>query len=215
MAISDNAISRLPRYRAAIARLKTYAVSKVYSGDIADAVGITACQVRKDFSQFKFAGKKRVGYEIDFLLRKIDTLLGKRKVPSVLCGLSSSASVLALEQLSAAHGSNIIAAFDEVPGRLPKKAFLSDIPILPLDLLVGCIVRNNVVIGIIASQDENAQHLLDLLVLAGIRGILNLSGRELKSPKRCMVSSVNILGNYDTLLYHVNKASRKTRGAPV
>lgn len=58
MAISDNAISRLPRYRAAIARLKTYAVSKVYSGDIADAVGITACQVRKDFSQFKFAGKK-------------------------------------------------------------------------------------------------------------------------------------------------------------
>jgi NADH/NAD ratio-sensing transcriptional regulator Rex len=45
MAISDNAISRFPRYRAAIARLKTCAVSKVCSGDIADAPGITAYQV--------------------------------------------------------------------------------------------------------------------------------------------------------------------------
>ena len=61
MIVSKKHISRLSRYRKALFRLKELGFVKVFSDNLGEAVGVTASQVRKDFSLFGISGNKRGG----------------------------------------------------------------------------------------------------------------------------------------------------------
>ncbi|MDD3087467.1 MAG: winged-helix domain-containing protein, partial [Candidatus Omnitrophica bacterium] len=50
MITAKNCIIRLSRYKNALYRLQTLGFVKVFSDNLADAVGVTAAVVRKDFS---------------------------------------------------------------------------------------------------------------------------------------------------------------------
>lgn len=207
MTISSKAISRLPLYRSALHRLKTYSASTVYSCDIADTLGFTAAQVRKDFSVFKFKGKKKVGYKIDLLLENIDALLHKSEAhKAVLCGINQSGSMFLLEQLLAAKQVVIVGAFADPAHATGDDHLLAEgtIPVKPLKKIVRFVADNNIKFGIITTPGYKAQRELDLLIMAGIKGVLNLSGVELKSPKRCIVNSISVVREFEKLIYLVN-----------
>ena len=213
MAVSNNALSRLPLYRAALSRLKQYGATTVFSCDIADALGFTAAQVRKDFSMFRFTGKKKVGYNVNSLLAGIDPLLGKDEPPrAVLCGTAAPGFAL-LAVPETYSGASIVAAFDDTP--LPSLPSLPQVPVFPLGAMFGFIPKNRIAIGIIAAPAARAQSMLDFLVLAGIRGVLDLSGAELKSPRHCIVSSVNITREFEKLAYLVGAAANSRQRSTV
>ncbi|MFH1878101.1 MAG: winged-helix domain-containing protein, partial [Candidatus Omnitrophota bacterium] len=77
--MSKSTIIRLSRYKNAVSRFKKLGFVKVFSDNIADAVGVAPSQVRKDFSMFGISGKKRGGYVIDELLSNFNSILGKDK----------------------------------------------------------------------------------------------------------------------------------------
>jgi len=52
--------------------------------------------------------------------------------------------------------------------------------------------------------------MLDMLILAGIKGVLNLSGVELKSSRNCIVNSVNVIQEFERLAYFVYHRPTKT-----
>ena len=217
MAISHNAVSRLPLYRAAIVRLHAYGAVNIYSSDIADSLGLTAAQVRKDFSMFKFAGKKKVGYDADFLLKNIDLLLGKNEPPAaILCCAGPDGSAFLADQIIDGFGFSIVAAFeDESGGKSPAidHARRENVPILPFEELIPFVTHRGIAIGIIATPAKHAQRMLDLLVIAGVQGVLNLSGAELKSPKQCVVNSVNVVREFEKLVYYVKKPAHARNAA--
>jgi redox-sensing transcriptional repressor len=76
-------ILRLSRYRNALRRLKSLGFVKVFSGNLADAAGVTSSQVRKDFSLFGITGNRRGGYHVDELIDRIGHILGKNEVQKV------------------------------------------------------------------------------------------------------------------------------------
>ncbi|HNT35953.1 MAG TPA: winged-helix domain-containing protein [bacterium] len=71
MITNKNCIIRLSRYKNALYRLRSLGFVKVFSENLADAVGVTASQVRKDFSLFGISGNRRGGYEVSLLLEKL------------------------------------------------------------------------------------------------------------------------------------------------
>ena len=77
---SRSRILRLSRYKNASLRLKSLNFVKVFSDNLADATGVTASQVRKDFSIFGISGNRRGGYQIDELLTQLNKVLGKDKL---------------------------------------------------------------------------------------------------------------------------------------
>src|SRR5690554_7797048 len=77
MVTNKNCILRLSRYKNAIYRFKSLGFFKIFSDYLADAVGVTSAQVRKDFSLFGISGNKRGGYKIDSLIEKLNDILGK------------------------------------------------------------------------------------------------------------------------------------------
>ena len=200
MAVSNKAVTRLSLYRSALQRFRLYGAVTVFSCDIADTLGLTAAQVRKDFSLFKFPGKKKVGYDVERLIGSIDALLQKSETHrSVLCGSSPSAlGLLAGEPL----GGVIVAAFDDLARHGAHGA--SGVPVLPFDALPRFVKDNEIRLGIIAGPDDEAQRMLDLLVCAGVKGILNVSNAELKSPRHCVVISVSVAREFEKLIYFVN-----------
>ena len=68
-----------------------------------------------------------------------------------------------------------------------------------VDNLVDIVQKERIDIGVIAVPAHSAQHAADILILAGIRGILNLAFTRVVSPRRvpvvdrCFVSSLLML----------------------
>ena len=203
MVIGKKAVARLSRYKDALYTYKTYGIDKFYSWDLASTLGLTAAQVRKDFSIFGIEGKKKVGYSVGSLIERIDEILGKNKIHSaVLCGTGLLGKAIVAEGLCAGAQIRLVAAFDDPGEKSGRGAF--GLPVHPLDDLIGIVRERKVTIGIIAATGTKAQRFLDHLVLAGVSGVLSLAQCELKAPRACVVTTVNLARELEHVIYFVN-----------
>jgi redox-sensing transcriptional repressor len=66
------------------------------------------------------------------------------------------------------------------------------------------IKERNVEIGVIAVPPGSAQIVANLLILAGINGILNFSPVQIQVPDCCRVENVDFSIKLDSLAYHIS-----------
>ena len=202
MVTNKNCILRLSRYKNSLYRFKSLGFFKIFSDYLADAVGVTSAQVRKDFSLFGISGNKRGGYQIDALLEKLNDILGKNELQKVImAGAGNLGSALIKYKNFEKEGIKIVAAFDIDPAKHNVKM---PVPVYPLDDLEHYTRENNIKIGIISVPDIAAQHTFDIMVKAGVKGVLNFAPIQLKSPDDCIVNNVNLELELENLIYFVN-----------
>jgi redox-sensing transcriptional repressor len=209
MITSKNCIIRLSQYKNALYRFQRLGFVKIFSDYLADAVGVTSTQVRKDFSLFSISGNKRGGYQIDALLERLNVILGKNEVQKVaLVGAGHLGSALLRYTGFEREGIRICALFDIDPAKLNPKA---PIPVLPMAELEPFCKTNQIRIGILCVPDLAAQQVLDALLHAGIKGVLNFAPVVLKAPDDCIVSNVNIEIELENLIYFANAMQHGAR----
>ena len=209
MTTNRGCIIRLSRYKNALLRLKSLNFVRVFSENLADAAGVTATQVRKDFSIFGITGNRRGGYKVDELIEQINKVLGKDKLHKfVLVGIGNLGKALLGYPGFQASGIKLVAGFDIDPTKLCVEA---DVPVLPLEGLGGYIRGHKIELGIIAVPDFAAQQVMELMISAGIKGILNFAPICLKGPEGCVINNVNLVTEIENIIYFVN-AVEKTRG---
>ncbi len=202
MVTNKNCILRLSRYKNALYRFKSLGFFKIFSDYLADAVGVTSAQVRKDFSLFGISGNKRGGYQIDTLIEKLNDILGKNELQKVImAGAGNLGSALMKYKNFEKEGIKIVAAFDIDPSKLNSRL---PIPVYALDDLEKFVKENEIKIGIISVPDIAAQLALDIMIRAGIRGVLNFAPIQLKTSGDCIVSNVNLELELENLIYFVN-----------
>ena len=208
MISNKNCIVRLSRYKNALIRFKSLGFVKIFSEYLADAVGVTSAQVRKDFSLFGIYGNKRGGYQIDSLLLKLNSILGKNQIQNVIIvGIGNLGSALIRYNSFEKEGIKIIAGFDIDPAKIKAK---NPIQVLPIDEMTKFIQKNNVKIAIVCVPEIAAQSTFDILVKAGIKGILNFAPIELKSTSECIVNNVNLAIELENLIYYVNMINKSS-----
>lgn len=209
MVTNKNCILRLSRYKNALYRFKTLGFHKIFSDYLADAVGVTSAQVRKDFSLFGISGNKRGGYQIDALIIKLNDILGKNELQKVIiAGAGNLGSALMKYKNFEKEGIKIVAAFDIDPSKRNPKF---PIPVFALEELEEFVKTNEIKIGIISVPDIAAQHTLDIMIRAGIKGVLNFAPMQLKNAGDCVVNNVNLELELENLIYFVN-AMQKSAG---
>jgi redox-sensing transcriptional repressor len=208
---NKNCIPRLSWYRNALHHYERLGFIRIFSDYLADAVGVTAAQVRKDFSLFGISGNKRGGYQIDSLLEKLNDILGKNEQQRViLVGAGNLGSALLRYKNFEREGLQFAAAFDVDPA---KHSPNDPVPILPVEQLEEFVKKNNVKIGVICVPEAAAQQAMDLMTRAGIKGILNFAPKQLKAPEECTVSNVTLEVELENLVYFVHAQERsKGRG---
>ena len=208
MITNKNCIIRLSRYKNALYRLQALGFVKVFSDNLADAVGGTASQVRKDFSIFGISGNKKGGYQIDSLLEKLNSILGKDQLQKVVVvGGGHIGSALMRYRGFEKQGIKIVAGFDIDPSKINRSAL---VPVLPLEEARAFIKSNGIRIAILAVPDIAAQQAADLICASGIKGILNFAPLRLKAAEGCIINNVNLEIELENLIYFVN-VTEKTK----
>jgi len=208
MITNKNCIIRLSRYKNALYRLQALGFVKVFSDNLADAVGGTASQVRKDFSIFGISGNKKGGYQIDSLLEKLNSILGKDQLQKVIVvGAGHIGSALMRYRGFEKEGIKIVAGFDIDPFKINRS---SPVPVLPLDEIKAFIKTNSIRIAILAVPDIAAQQATDIICASGIKGVLNFAPLGLKGTEGCIINNVNLEIELENLIYFVN-VTEKTK----
>lgn len=203
-------VSRLYMYRKALYRFKQMGCIKVFSDNMADGIGVTSSQVRKDFSIFGLSGNKKGGYLVDELIPKLDEILGKNKPQHVIViGAGNIGTALMNYKAFEKEGIKIIAAFDTEPAKINRTA---EIPVLPIGELKAFVKANEVKAAIIAVPDIFAEEVINELILSGVKGALNFAPIKLNVPEDFVINNVNVGVELETVIYMVNALDRQTDG---
>ncbi len=161
-------IIRLSRYKNALNRLKTLNFVRVFSDNLADAAGVTAAQVRKDFSLFGITGNRRGGYKVDELADQLNKILGKEQLQEfVLIGVGNIGRALLHYPGFERSGINIAAGFEIDPVKYNPEG---KPPVLPLEQLADFVKSRNITLAIIAVPDYAAQQVLGLVLVGRDQG---------------------------------------------
>jgi len=201
-------IVRLSTYKNALLRLQSLGFKKVFSDNLADAAGVTAAQVRKDFSMFGITGNRRAGYQVEGLIEQIREVLGKNKIHKVIVvGAGRIGEALLRYRGFEAGGIQVAAAFDIDPAKFDAGG---SVPVLPLERLSDFVAEQGVELAILAVPDIAAQQVAQILAAAGIRGILNFAPIQLRLGPEVVVGDINIELELENLIYFIS-AGRKAR----
>jgi len=200
-------IVRISKYKNALKRFKMLGLSRVFSDNLAEAVGVSSIQVRKDFSLFGITGNKRGGYPIDALMEQLRSVLGKQDIKKVIIvGVGNMGAALIRYNGFERELINIVAGFDSDTAKLSPHA---PIPILHIDKLENFVKDNAIKIGIIAVPDMAAQRIVDCMIGAGIKGILNFASIRLNAPEGCFINSVNLIPELESVIYFTKDEEKK------
>lgn len=196
-------LRRILLYRGSLLRLQALGVKRVYSYTLGKETGVSAEQVRKDFSEYRIKGNQRGGYDVDELIGEMEKIFysdGRQNI--VIIGRGNIGDSLANYTNFIKRQINIVATFDIDPS---KQRVRSDIPVYGMDRLEEVIDRFRVRSAIIAVPEMVAQEVCDRLVSYGIQGIINFAPVILKVPDHLIVNNVNLSDEIESVIFCVSQ----------
>jgi redox-sensing transcriptional repressor len=200
-------LRRILLYRGNLLHLKALGVKRTYSYTLGRETGVTAAQVRKDFSEYKIKGSQRGGYQVDELISEMEKIFYKYGSQDIIVvGMGNIGSSLANYQNFIKRQINIVATFDIDPS---KQRIRSEIPVYAMDRLEEIINRFEVKTAIIAVPEIAAQGVCNQLVSFGIEGIINFAPVILKVPEKIILNNVNLSDEIESVVYCVSQMNSK------
>jgi redox-sensing transcriptional repressor len=202
--LSRLTVGRLSLYLRRLQTLAEQGIKTVSSGQLADDLGITDAQVRKDLAYLGHLGYPGVGYYPQELIAVIRRTLGLNHAwPVVLVGAGNLARALFRYRGFQQQGFHIVAVFDADPKKVGER--LDELTVQAMDELGATIAEKQAQLGIIAVPAAAAQSVADALVAGGIRGILNFAPAVVKTPARVSLVAVDLTVQLEQLTFLVQQ----------
>lgn len=200
--IPEATVIRLSIYSRYLQQLLDEKVETVSSSEIANGVGVSPAQVRKDLAYFGEFGTRGVGYKVHELYMNLISILGlNRKWNAIIVGAGKLGSALALYQGFYGRGFHIVSVLDTDPQIIGSD--LNGIKVEPLENLERRVKEDDVKIGIVTVPALSAQDVTDTLIEAGVCSILNFSPRVLKVPNGIVLRNIDLSVNLEVLSFHL------------
>jgi len=204
--ISDSTVRRLSLYLRFLEQAEQQGRATLSSGELARLGGTTSAQVRKDLSFFGSFGKRGLGYSVSELATRIRDILGlKRSYRVILIGAGKMGGALVQYQGFRQRGFNIVAIYDldakKIGTRWSEGGAGAPLVVRDVRQLEGDLKKEAVDIAIIVTPAESAQPLVDRLVKAGVKAILNFAPVALTVPPDVEVKTVNMALELETLSF--------------
>lgn len=198
--ISDSAVRRLSLYLRFLEQAIADGETTISSGDLARLGGTTSAQVRKDLSLFGSFGKRGLGYGVSDLATHIRDILGlKRTYRVVLIGAGKLGGALVHYPGFRERGFVIVAVYDHDPRKVGTR--WNGLAVRDVRQLEGDLRREPSDIAIVVTPPAAAQAVVDRLVAAGVRGILNFATVPLSVPPAVRMKTVNMALELEALTY--------------
>lgn len=212
--IPTPAVQRLSLYLRQLEKLRKADQRTVSSRELGTALKVTAPQVRKDLAYFGQFGQRGIGYDVGDLTTTIRHILGTDRLWNVLLvGAGNLGSALSAYRGFAKKGFKLVAVFDTDAGKQGKVVSPHcDIRVEPIGEIADAVRKREIRLGIVAVPAEAAQDIADILVGAGIRGLLNFSPVNLDVPGSVAVTTVDLAVQLEQLSFQVGGGVGPTDG---
>ena len=192
--IPEISLQRLPVYLNYLKSLSGDENKYISSGAIAVALGMGEVLVRKDLAYTSSAGRPKVGYVRTELIAAIEEYLGcNAKKNAVLVGVGGLGRALMSYGGFVNYGIEIVEAYDSDPAK--EGMVIAGKKVCSADEFERGMAVYSPRLAIIAVPASAAQSVCDMLVAAGIKGILNFAPVQLKAPESVAVRNIDVAAN--------------------
>ncbi len=199
--IPEPTTRRLSLYLRVLTDLEATGAGTVSSRGIADRCRLNPAQVRKDLSRFGGFGVRGVGYDVPELRYVVAKLLGvDTESRVVIVGAGNLGQALADYPGFHGGGFEIVALLDireEVVGTVSRRGH----PVHHTDELERLVRDEGVRIGMVAVPAANAENVVERLVAAGVRGIVNFAPVRPQVPDGIAVRNVDLRVELESLSF--------------
>jgi redox-sensing transcriptional repressor len=199
--ISELTTARLSVYLRALEALENAGVNTISSKGLAEQFQLNAAQIRKDLAYFGEFGVRGVGYYVKDLRRHLREILGlHRQLKVIIMGAGNLGLALADYPGFRADGFDIVALFDTAREKVGQYS-RSGVPIRHARELERLVERERIDIAVIAVPADMAREVVDTVVQAGIKAILNFSPGTLRVPRGVKLKSVDLTVSLESLSF--------------
>src|SRR5262245_25480086 len=204
--IADSTVRRLSAYLRFLEDFENRGLTTISSEELARRGGTTSAQVRKDLSFFGSFGKRGLGYSVPELAGRLREILGLgREWRVVIVGAGKIGAALAQYRGFRQRGFNILAAYDNNPEKLGKR--VEGIEVRDIEQLERDIQREKPDIVVLTVPADQAQRIVDRVVKAGVKAILNFAPAQLQAPPDVTVKTVNMAMELEGLSFALTNRS--------
>ena len=197
-------VGRVSLYLRQLEAYQRQGCTTISSSQLGDPLSIKNAQVRKDLAFFGQFGHPGIGYRIDELIDALRHILGiDHDWPLALVGLGNLGRALLKYRGFKSRGFHIVALFDNDESKIGLN--FDGLTVEPIESLRKVVAMRNIRLGILAVPAEAAQRVTDLLVAAGIRGILNFAPMTISVPSHVNLVGVDLSIQLENLAYKVQR----------
>jgi redox-sensing transcriptional repressor len=202
-AVPDIVVARLPLYLRALGSLLEAGREMVSSAELAEMLGVSSAQIRKDLSQFGEFGRQGAGYSVPALMARIRAILHiDREWPVVVIGAGSIGRAITNYSGFSDRGFRVCGIFDDDP--LKIGALVGQLEVQAMDELPELLHRHAVRVAVLAVPGAVAQSVTDLLVVCGVRAILNYAPAALHVPDAVRVQNIDPVFHLQHMTYYLD-----------
>ena len=199
--ISELTTNRLSVYLRSLNALDAAGVRTVSSRALAEQFHLNAAQIRKDLAYFGEFGVRGVGYYVKELRRHLRQILGiDKSVRVAIVGAGNLGLALADYPGFRDEGFEIAALFDTTRDKIGQSS-RSGVAIHDIRELRGVARREQITIAVIAVPTDAAQSVVNTIVAAGIKAVLNFSPGALQVPPDVKLKSVDLTVSLESLSF--------------
>lgn len=200
--IPEVVVARLPVYIQKLNQLVREGREIVSSQEMAEHLGVSSAQIRKDLSFFGGFGKQGTGYNVINLLESLRSILNLNQIwEVVLVGVGHLGQALLSYQGFSRNGFEIIMAFDNDP-KIIGKTF-AGIKVTDVNEMQNHICPRGVPIAILTVPAGNAQEMADQLIRCGVKAILNYAPVTLKVPEGIRLANIDPVLSLQTITFYL------------
>ncbi len=201
-AIPDIVIGRLPLYLRALRRLRQEGKQVTSSHELGRRLDISSAQIRKDLSHFGGFGKQGTGYQIEFLIERLqDVLQVNQEWTVAVVGAGNLGSAISHYRGFQDRGFRIAHLFDISPEKVGLR--IGAFVVLPVSKMSETIRKDGIKIAMLAVPAEHAQTVADQLVEAGVQAILNYAPININVPDNVQIQYIDPVTHLQHMTYYL------------
>jgi redox-sensing transcriptional repressor len=205
--IADSTVRRLSLYLRFLEESTNRGLVTISSDELARRGGTTSAQVRKDLSFFGSFGKRGLGYSVPELTESLREILGlRRDWQVIIVGAGKIGTALAQYRGFRQRGFRVTAVYDRDPKKIGTR--WDTLTVRDMAELERDIQAEHPDIAVLTTPAEEAQVVVDRLVSAGMRALLNFAPIQLQVPPDVTLKNVNMAMELEGLSFALTNRER-------
>jgi redox-sensing transcriptional repressor len=200
--ISELTTNRLSVYLRCLNELASAGIKTVSSQELAEQFNLNSAQIRKDLGYFGEFGVRGTGYFIEDLRAHLIKILGLDKPHRVgIIGAGRLGTALANYNGLEKSSFTVVALFDNDHEKIGTVVGPSEIPVYDSASISKLVREEEIDVAVIAVPARAAQRVLNQLMAAGVKAVLNFAPAPLKARLGVKVRTVDLTTSLESLSY--------------